>query len=201
MFVEKRNVQFGLVLGTASTNVPAYSNGDDSYVSMRHNSLYGVYMGMKWQCVEYARRWLFIRKGCTFKDVDMASDMWYQLSYVERVVDGRHFPLKRYPNGSPTPPKKDSFIIYKQNSVFPVGHVAVIVDVVPGYIRIAEQNYYFDYWRYDYARQISLIFQNGYYYINDDRIYGWMEIQDNNQLKPLDAATIKIISAQNGIFS
>ncbi|CAF3518297.1 unnamed protein product [Rotaria socialis] len=201
VFVEKRNVAFNSLLGTASINVPVYSNGDDSFFSGKSNFLYGVYTGVKWQCVEYARRWLFIRKGCTFADVYSANDMWYKLSYVEQVVDGKRFPLKTYPNGSPTKPKTESLIIYERNSKLPFGHVAVIVDVVPGYIRVAEQNYYYYYWSNSYARQIPLAYKNGRYYIEDhDRIYGWMEVQDNNhQLKPLDAATIKIIAARNGV--
>ncbi|CAF1478047.1 unnamed protein product [Rotaria sordida] len=126
--------------------------------------------------------------------------MWYELDYVERVVDGKHFSLKTYPNGSPTIPKKESFIIYERNSKLPFGHVAVIVDVVPGYINVAEQNYYYYYWSNNYARQIPLTYKNGRYYIEDYyRIYGWMEVQDNNQLKPLDAATIKIISTRNRV--
>ena len=63
--------------------------------------LYGVKTGAKWQCVEYARRWLFIRKGGIFKGVTMAVQMWDQLSYVERVINDKLLPLKRYPNGSP----------------------------------------------------------------------------------------------------
>src|ERR1700722_6168524 len=79
---------YGVMVGIASTNVPAYSNGNDSFISNESNYLYGVYMGMKWQCVEYARRWLFIRKGCVFDSVDAANDMWTQLINVQRVVDG-----------------------------------------------------------------------------------------------------------------
>jgi hypothetical protein len=200
MLVEKRDVPFDSILGTASINVPAYSNGDDTYFSGKSNYLYGVYMGVKWQCVEYARRWLFIRKGCIFTDVNSANDMWYKLYYVKRVVDGKYFPLESHPNGSPTIPKKESFIIYERNSALPFGHVAVIVDVLPGYVRVAEQNYYSRYWANDYARQIPLTYKNGRYYIEDSyRIYGWMEVQDNNQLKPLDKATANIISAQNGV--
>ncbi|CAF1173517.1 unnamed protein product [Adineta ricciae] len=90
--------------------------------------------GTKWQCIEYARRWLFIRKGCIFKDASMAAQMWDQLSYVERVIDGKLFPLKRYSNGSPKPPKKGSLLICKQTSDFPVSHVTVIVDTVITFI-------------------------------------------------------------------
>ncbi|CAF1007722.1 unnamed protein product [Adineta steineri] len=131
--------------------------------------------------------------------VKSANDMWHELYYVKRVVDGKYFTLKTYPNGSPAKPKNGSFIIYEKSSKLPFGHVAVIVDVASSYVRVAEQNYYYDYWHNNYAREIRLKYTNDRYYI-DDRfgIYGWMEVQDDNQLKPLDEAMINIISDRNG---
>ncbi|CAF1554843.1 unnamed protein product, partial [Adineta steineri] len=54
-------VPFNTVQGTASTNVHAYSNGDDDFFSVEHHYLHGIFMGFKWQCVEFARRWLLMR--------------------------------------------------------------------------------------------------------------------------------------------
>ena len=125
-------------------------------------------MGMKWQCVEYARRWLFIRTGCAFGDIKAAADMWTQLDSVQRVVDGKCFNLKKYPNGSPSPPKNQSLLIYPRSGIdMQYGHVAVIVDVLPGSIRVAEENYYFYYWPGNYSRQIPYVWKNGGYYIED----------------------------------
>ncbi|CAF1100836.1 unnamed protein product [Rotaria sordida] len=180
-------VPFNHILGTASTNVPAYSNTDDEIFSVERHYMHGIFMGIKWQCVEYARRWLLLRKGCVFKNIRCAADIWTQLNNVERVNDGQRFSLKAYPNGSPTIPKPDSFLIYSRSEEQPVGHIAIICDVGPDYIRIAEQNNKFHYWVDDYARQIQLIYKDGLYYVEDeDPIYGWMEIEDNNQLIPLD---------------
>jgi hypothetical protein len=116
--------------------------------------------------------------------------MWNQLKYVERVADQQTFPLKQHPNGSPNPPIKDSYLIYPIQKDMPFGHVAVIVRVLPNAIRIAEQNFYFYYWPHHYARQIPVVLRNGLYYIKDEyEVYGWMEIDDNKQLKPLDEST------------
>lgn len=156
-------------------------------------------MGMKWQCVEFARRWLFIRKGCVFDSIDGAGDMWTQLDYVQRVVDGKCYRFKKYPNGSPSPPKNESLLIYPRSGgdMF-YGHVAVIVDVLPNFIRVAEENYYFFYWSGNYSRQIPYVFKNGGYFIEDeDPISGWMSIEDNNETKPLDQQTIDEIIKLN----
>ncbi|CAF4527447.1 unnamed protein product, partial [Rotaria magnacalcarata] len=80
--------------------------------------------------------------------------------YVERVTDGKRFLLKLYPNGSPHIPKRDSLLIYARNAELPFGHVAVICDVVPGFIRIAEQNYIYHSWSDDFSREVSLVIKD-----------------------------------------
>ena len=188
-----------MITGYASTNVPAYSNGNDSYISEEYHFLHKVYIGMKWQCVEYARRWIFIRKGCVFGDVDGASDMW-NLTTVQRIVDKRCFTLKTHPNGSPSRPQNESLLIYKRTgSDMPYGHVSVIVDVLSDSIRVAEENYNAFYWSGNYSRQIPYGIRNGLYFIEDDYpIFGWMTIEDYNQTKPLDQSTIDLIIQLNG---
>ncbi|UJR31235.1 hypothetical protein I4U23_018737 [Adineta vaga] len=191
-------VPFNKVQGVASTNVHAYSNGDDDFFSVERHYLHGIFMGFKWQCVEFARRWLLMRKSCVFPPIPCAADMWNDLKYVECVIDGKQFSLKCYPNGSPHSPKPDSLLIYPRNEQFPYGHVAIICDIVPGFIRIAEQNYIYHSWSDNYAREISLkCKEDGNYYIEDeDEICGWIEIDDNNQLKPLDETRLDLILKQ-----
>ncbi|CAF0973228.1 unnamed protein product [Adineta steineri] len=183
----KTHVPFNEVEGIASTNVPAYSNRNGSIFRIGRNYFHGIYTGFQWQCVEYARRWLLIRKSCIFGDVSSACDIWSNIPHIERVIDGKHFPLRTIPNGSSEPPKKDSILIYHRSRRMPFGHVAIITDVISGYVHIAEQNNLYNYWTDGYARRVPLRFENGLYYINDpDKIYGWMEIQDDDQLEPFD---------------
>ena len=66
---------FGTILGYASGNVPVYSSDYATASDIEHpkrSSYYsycnGVYMGYKWQCVEFARRWMYINKGYIFDD-------------------------------------------------------------------------------------------------------------------------------------
>jgi len=188
---------FSQILGVASNDVPAYSNTSDEFFSIERHFLHGVFTGIKWQCVEYARRWLLIRKSCIFRNIGCAGDIWDQLKSVERVTDGKHFPLKCIPNGSPIKPKIDTFLIYCRSEEQPVGHIAVICDVGPDYIRIAEQNNEFHFWEDNYARQIPLICKDGLYYLEDeDPLFGWMEIENEDQLEPLDETDIDKILPQ-----
>ncbi|CAF1206463.1 unnamed protein product [Rotaria magnacalcarata] len=180
------------IQGIASTNVPAYSN--HGTYSFRENYLYGVYTGVQWQCVEFARRWLLLRKSCIFSDIDIASNIWKNISYVERVTDGKKFRLIAHPNGSSKMPQKNSFLIYPRTRRMPVGHIAVITDVDQNYVYIAEQNHEFHYWSTDYARRAPIIVTHGGYYIDDDyELYGWMEIEGSEQLQPLNESSIQRI--------
>ena len=190
-------VPFNEVEGIASSNVPAYSNKYSGYYRGGRHHLHGVFTGYQWQCVEFARRWLLMRKSCTFMDIPCACNIWDDVPYIERVTDGKQFRLRAVPNGSPQPPKKDSLLIYSRNRKMPYGHVAIITDVTPDHVHIAEQNNLYSYWPGDYARRERLVFENGGYYIDDeDPVYGWMEIEGSDQLEPFEESKIANILEQ-----
>lgn len=178
-------VPFNEVEGTASTNVPAYSNKYTGYYRGGRHYMHGVFTGYQWQCVEFARRWLLLRKSCTFMDIPCACNIWTHVPYIERVTDGKRYRLHPVPNGSPHPPKPESLLIYGRNRKMPYGHVAIITAVTPDHVYIAEQNNLYTYWPGDYARREVLRYENGLYYIDDeDPIYGWMEIENIEELEP-----------------
>jgi glutathionylspermidine synthase len=190
--IEKKIASFNEIQGIASTNVPAYSNQNDDFISFEGFYIHGIFTGFKWQCVEYARRWLLLRKSCIFENVGSAADMWQKLIYVECVTDGRKFSVKTHSNGSPHKPKCDTFLIYPRDEEIPFGHIAVICEVQEDFIRVAEQNYQFRYWSSNYSRQIPMIKRNDLYYIEDYyKVYGWMEIENNDQLKPLNQTVLQ----------
>ncbi|CAF1983791.1 unnamed protein product, partial [Rotaria magnacalcarata] len=62
------------------------------------------------------------------------------------------------------------------------------------YVYIAEQNHDFTHWKADYARKAPIVLRNGAYFIDDvDPIYGWMEIENNDQLESFDESNIDLI--------
>lgn len=134
-------------------------------------------MGMKWQCVEFARRWTFVRKNCVFGSVVGAEDIWTQVKFIKRVSDGKHFPVKHHPNGSPEKPTNESYLIYSRQNDMPYGHVAVIVDVLQDRVRVAEQNYNFGQWLFNYSREIRWTRKTNLYFLEDEyNILGWIEM-------------------------
>ena len=187
-------VPFNRIQGIASSNVPAHSNEFDDYISFDGCYVHGIYTGYKWQCVEFARRWLLLRKSCIFQSFAAAADMWEELKYVERVTDGRKFSMKIHRNGSSSKPSCDSFLLYPRGEDIPFGHIAVICEVHEQSLRVVEQNYRFHYWSDNHSREIPMVKRDGLYWIEDYYpVYGWMEIEQSEELTPLNPSREPIL--------
>ena len=187
MSFNEEHVRFNHIQGITPSRIPAYSNEDDDFISFEGAYIYGIFTGFKWQCVEFARRWLLLRKSCIFPSIASAADIWFQLTDLERVTDGRKFPIRRFPNGSTNKPQVENFILYHQTAETPFGHIAVISEVHEDFIRVVEQNYRFHCWKGNFAREIPLVFRNGLYFLEDHyQIFGWIDFVDKEQMKPLD---------------
>lgn len=138
---------FGVVLGMAPGGVPVYSSDYDTVdpKNMPDRSAFshrvdGEYMGYKWQCVELARRWLYVTRGYVFDDIAMAYDI-FRLTSVKMVAEGRELPLKSFRNGAKRRPEVGCLMIWNEGGEFQVtGHVAIVTEVTDHYVRIVEQN-------------------------------------------------------------
>jgi hypothetical protein len=137
---EHPDLDYGETLGWVK-GVPACSNVDDGYFSGESHYVGGMYSGYRFQCVEYARRFLLISKGVTFDECVRASEI-FDKSEVSDVETGAKHPLVGCANGESTRrPQVGDLIIYPfVEDVLPWGHVAVISAVEDDWVGIAEQN-------------------------------------------------------------
>lgn len=174
--ITRCTVPFGKVLGVGTGNVLAYSNCNSRCINPAPVKWHGVYTGIKWQCVEYARRWLLVNRGEVYGDVKIAADIW-ALPYVTRVKDKKKFRMVNYVNGSRTKPVAGDLLIYAK-AYLNTGHVAVIAAVKTRSktIDILEENYRNMKWPGHYARRIHYILRKGHYWILDPYILGWKHI-------------------------
>lgn len=191
---------FGALLGIAPGRVPAYSSdyetADDRLLPNRHayrSYLDGVYMGYKWQCVEFARRWLYSNHGYIFDDVAMAYEI-FRLRSVRRVHDNAVLPLRAFRNGARRRPEPGCLMVWAEGGEFErTGHVAVVTEVFPDRIRIAEQNVHHRVWAdgADFAREIpARLTEDGAYWVRcsftDASILGWViQTDDDAHAEPL----------------
>ena len=76
-------------------------------------------MGHKWQCVELARRWLYVNKGYVFDDIAMAYDI-FRLRNVRVIADDCLLPLHSFRNGARRAPEPGALLIWGEGGEFDV---------------------------------------------------------------------------------
>jgi len=164
---------YGDILGS-NNGVIAYANRGYKDFKLDSNEVYGVYTGFKYQCVEYARRWLVISKNLTFPEVLIATDIW-GVPFLTDISTNQEVPLTPIPNNSPTRPKIGDLLVYQNGSKLPWGHVAVIVNIKnQESIQIAEQNEIDHFWTGDFSRELKLTYSENYKILDKYPIIGWM---------------------------
>jgi glutathionylspermidine amidase/synthetase len=186
--IDRSPAKFGSLIGIAPGNVPIYSSDydsvDDREMPNRHafrSYLNGITMGYKWQCVEFARRWLYLNKGYIFDDVPMAYDI-FKLGKVRVMADNSELPLHSFKNGSKRPPEPGCLLIWNEGGEFEMtGHVAIVTEVCPHCVRVVEQNFDNQAWKEDqsYSREIKAqMTEEGEFWIHcpfhDATLLGWI---------------------------
>jgi hypothetical protein len=131
---------WGQTLGEAN-GVKAYFNASDTGNQGRNQLVKDGKVeydyGLKWQCVEFIRRYLYDVKGHAFTDRGHAKEY-----FNAGVEDGGSYRgLTQYTNdltqGSQSKPQVHDLIVMSYGDT---GHVASVIDVADDYITIAQQN-------------------------------------------------------------
>lgn len=165
---------YGKVLGVSKRGIQAFSNCNSRCVIYEPNYLEGTYTGIKWQCVEYARRWLLVNRNAVYGDVDIAADIWDKIDHLTEIATNKKLPLESHLNGSKQPPQVGDLLVYAKE-FHNTGHVAVVVDVDirGGVIEVGEQNYDNAPWPGEFSRKIELIKNGDSYWLLDAYLLGW----------------------------
>lgn len=169
--------EYGTLLGESPAGVAAYSNCDSDCVIFEPNHLNDIYTGIKWQCVEYARRWLLKEKGVVFGDVDIAADIW-AIQQVHNPLNQHSENFESIVNGADTLPQRGDLLIYGKDYLG-TGHVAVVTSINEPQqtIRLAEQNYANTPWQAEYAREIKYTLSDKHYWLLDRYLIGWKRVE------------------------
>ena len=178
---------FGASLGE-NRRVTAFSNGGN-LTSSQSNYVDGyLYSGAKWQCVEYARRWLITVKNITFVSVDKAADIWNldplnSWTNTPGPTGTGTVPMTRHTNGVATKlPQVGSLIVWPAGpAIGKYGHVAVVTGVGANVVYVTEQNYD-DTVQWigtrDYSRSLPVLkLPSGQFQIQSpEPIFGWISL-------------------------
>ena len=126
---------FGTYLGEFQ-GVPNYSNGSVLYVSKQTNTIGGI-ASIKWQCVEFARRFLNTKYGVTISTGNASAQATNTLgSGMTRYLSNSSFIF-----GAGTPISVGDAIVSDYTGGSAVGHIAIVREIQANKIIVIQQNW------------------------------------------------------------
>jgi len=145
--------------------IPVYYNGTPYESQGRHVSPGGYNYGMKWQCVEFVKRYYYNRLKHEMPDTyGHAKDF-----YNRELRDGDFNPqrnLYQFINGGVFKPEADDIVVYQGDDY---GHVAIITEVGEDYLMLIQQNV-----GTATRHKIPFAKHNNHYYIMNKNVIGFL---------------------------
>lgn len=169
------NNQYNIGTPIDSLNgVFVYYNGDVSNVSGLHKTPDGYNLGLRYQCVEFVKRYYYEYLNQKIPDAPGHAKDFFDPSIADGNMNTQRN-LIQYTNTSTSKPSVDDIIIYNATAENKYGHVAIISKVSNDEIEIIQQNS----GPMGSSRNTHpLVFEDGRWTINDDLALGWLRISE-----------------------
>nr|WP_299384682.1 CHAP domain-containing protein [Allomuricauda sp.] len=150
--------------------VAVYYNGGVENVSGRRLTDDGYNLGLKYQCVEFVKRYYY--EGLNHK---MPDAYGHAISFFDsNIKDGernKQRNLTQFMNPSKSKPKTNDLVVYSGTILNKYGHVSIISNVSENEIEIIQQNP----GPFGKSREkFDLIKEDGKWKIKNGRILGWL---------------------------
>ena len=153
----------------AFNGVAVYHNGGMNNTHGRHLSADGYNIGLRYQCVEFVKRYYLERFSHKMPDsYGHARDF-----FDPALADGNINPKRgmiQYANGSSMPPEPEDLIVFGPTLLNPYGHVAIVTEVGDGSLKIIQQN------TFSSRETLSLSTEAGGYRISAQNTLGWLRL-------------------------
>lgn len=147
--------------------VAVYYNGEIGNVSGRNVTEDGYNLGLKYQCVEFVKRYYYEELNHKMPEsYGHAKDF-----FDSNLTDGqknKQRNLTQYKNPSASKPKINDLVIYSGTFSNKYGHVSIISKVNEKEIEVVQQN------TGDSRNVFSLIHEGRKWKIDNNRILGWL---------------------------
>lgn len=151
-------------------NVPVYYNGGVNNVTERNLSKDGYNIGLKYQCVEFVKRYYYEYFNHKMPDSYGHAKDFFDHSLQDGDINTKRN-LTQYSNPSKSKPKENDLIIFNGHLLNRFGHVAIISKVENDYIEIIQQNP----GPFGTSRErINLKNEYSKYRISNKRVLGWL---------------------------
>ena len=150
--------------------VSVYYNGGVGNVKGRNTTSDGYNLGLKYQCVEYVKRYYYEHLNHKMPDsFGHAKDF-----FDKGLKDGKtnkQRNLTQYTNPSQTKPKVNDLLIFDATKFNKYGHVAIVSKVTEDKIEIIQQNP----GPFGKSREsFKLANKHGNWEIGNDKVLGWL---------------------------
>lgn len=134
------------------------------------NVVDGYNIGLKYQCVEFVKRYYFERFGHRMPNSYGHAKDLFDTSLADGALN-KDRALLQYRNGGTLGPRVDDLLVLDGWAGNPYGHVAIISGVEDGKLEVVQQNTGSTRARYDLDQD------DGRWWVGNDRVLGWLRIQ------------------------
>jgi len=153
-------------------NVSVYYNGGVSNVEGR-NTLNGYNLGLKYQCVEFVKRYYYQFYNHKMPDTYGNAKDFFNSSILDGQLNTQRS-LIQYSNPSKWKPKIGDLIVMSGTLFNKYGHVAIVSNVEDDELEIIQQNP----GPFSSSREtFGIVETNGLWTIKNDRIMGWLRMK------------------------
>lgn len=150
--------------------VSIYFNGGVRHTAGRNTSNDGYNIGIKWQCVEFVKRYYYERFQHKMPDSYGHAKDFFDTKLSDQQWNGRRG-LYQFQNNSASKPKISDILVFKGTFSNRFGHVAIISDVTEDDIEIVQQNP----GPFSPSRKrIRLTHSDAGWKIEHERVLGWL---------------------------
>jgi hypothetical protein len=150
--------------------VLVYYNGGIENVEGRNIAKDGYNLGLKYQCVEFVKRYYYLHLKHKMPDSYGHAKDFYEPSLKDGSPNKKRN-LLQYTNPSKSKPKADDLLIYSGTLGNPFGHVAIVAKVSETELEIIQQNP----GAHGNTRdRFKLALNDNLWRIENDRILGWL---------------------------
>ena len=119
--------------------VVVYYNGMTGHSAGRNIAPDGYNIGMKYQCVEFVKRYYYQRLGHKMPDPYGNAKDFFNTDLPDSAWNSRRG-LMQFTNGSTTHPRAEDLLIFCGHKANPFGHVAIVAWADSNRVAIIQQN-------------------------------------------------------------
>ncbi len=150
--------------------VKIYYNGEVGNVYGRNKTKDGYNLGLKYQCVEFGKRYYYEYFGHKMPDSYGHAKDFFDSALNDGAYNSARA-LHQYQNPSLYKPKVNDMLIYGPSRYNSFGHIAIISDVDSKSVEIVQQNPGLG---NPHRERLPLINENGRWNINASYVVGWL---------------------------